>query len=89
MTEIFEQYAKVVSDEVDGDETGRHWKIHYVLYLTQDDDGRKCFDLYSDDGLGNGDMISRGYNERSMRSLVLRLGRHVEWKAGVPLVSAA
>ena len=76
---MFDQYAKVVSDEWDGNEDGVEWNVHYVLYKTIDDDGAHCFDLYKDDGRGNGDMIARGYNEAAMRSLVLRLGKFLEW----------
>lgn len=76
---VFEQYGKVRSDETDGDDCGHEWAVHYILYRSQDDDGRACFDLYSDDGEGNGDLIARGHNETKMRSLLLRLGTFVEW----------
>ena len=79
-----EQIVKVVSDEYDGNEDGVEWRIHYILFETDDDDGLKCFDLYDDDGRGNGTMICRGYNLIRMRSLTLRLGDFVEWKVGVP-----
>lgn len=83
---MFEQCARVVSDDWDDDGTGQAvWRIHYVLYETVDDDDVKCYDLYDDDGRGNGTQICRGYNLDRMRSLVLSLGDLVEWKAGVPL----
>lgn len=75
----FEQALKVVSPEYTGDESGREWRVHYVLYRTHDDDGRECFDLYDDDGAGNGTQIARGYHQRRMVSLTLRLGEFVEW----------
>lgn len=75
----FIQRVKVRSDETDGDETGRAWAIHYVLYETADEQGAKCFDLYEDDGHGNGVMLCRGHHESRMRSLALRLGEFVEW----------
>ena len=76
-----EQIVKVRSKEYDGDETGHEWQIHYVLLREADDEGTPCFDLYDDDGRGNGNMIARGYHEPSMVSLTLRLGEFVEWKA--------
>lgn len=84
MSELI-QIAKVDSGEIDGDDHGNQWVVHYVLYETADDDGRQCFDLYDSDGLGNGKQICRGYNIGAMRSLTLRLGDLVEWKEGVPL----
>jgi hypothetical protein len=77
---VTEQVVKVRSDETDGDETGRHWTVHYILFHDQDDDGRDCYDLYTDDGAGNGKMICRGYNKNTMVSLTLRLGEFVAWK---------
>lgn len=74
-----EQVVKVVSQEWDGDDVGNEWQVHYVLYRTRDDDGAECFDLYSDDGEGNGDMVTRGYNHAAMRSLTLKLGHFLEW----------
>ena len=81
----FEQLCKVVSDEWDGDDFGNEWPIHYVVYATCDDEGTPCFDLYSDDGKGNGDMECRSYNERRMVSICLKLGYFVEWKKNVPV----
>lgn len=78
---VFDQVAKVVTDEYDGDDAGHEWAVHYVLYRTTDDDGRVCFDLYEDDGEGNGTQIARGYHQHRMVSLTLRLGAFVEWKA--------
>lgn len=80
-----EQICKVLSGEWDGDSFGNEWPVHYVLYRTTDDSGgefhgRECFDLYSDDGAGNGDFIARGHNLIQMRSLTLRLGEFVEWE---------
>lgn len=80
-SQTHKQHCKVRSDDYDGDETGREWAVHYVLYETVDDDGTRCFDLYSDDGEGNGDMIARGYDVHAMRSLTLRLGAFVAWGA--------
>lgn len=88
----FEQIVKVKSDEWDGDESGHHWQTHYVLYQTNDDldgNGHECFDLYDDDGEGNGDMIARGYNKSQMVHLTLKLGEFVEWKQGVPVRTSA
>lgn len=74
-----QQIVKVVSDETTGDVFGNEWREHYVLYADNDDDGVPCFDLYTDDGQGNGNMICRGYNQGAMRSLTLRLGTWVAW----------
>jgi hypothetical protein len=82
----FDQLCKVRADEIDGDEEGNEWVVHYVLYETQDDEGATCYDLYQGDGEGNGIQICRGYSQGRMRSLTLRLGELVEWKAGVPLI---
>lgn len=71
----FEQILRVNSDEIDGDESGAHWRVDYVLIRTHDDAGLECYDVYTDDGYGNGDMICRGYNKHVMRSLTLKLGQ--------------
>lgn len=81
--EKFEQICRVKSSEWDGDESSHEWQVHYVLYATNDDDGRDCFDLYDDDGRGNGIRIARGYTKSRMVSLTLRLGEFVEWQFGV------
>jgi hypothetical protein len=78
-----QQYLKVRTNEWDGDESGDEWQVHYVLMETEDDDGRRCFDLYTDDGEGNGNKVCRGYHETDMRSMTLRLGEFVEWKEQV------
>jgi hypothetical protein len=83
----FEQVLKVRSDEWDGDDDGNEWQVHYVLYRAAgdpgaDDENLTCYDLYSDDGKGNGEMICRGYHLGSMRSLALKLGELVEWQRG-------
>lgn len=75
-----EQILRVCSDEYDGDETGNHWQVYYVLFQTADDDSTPCYDLYDDDGRGNGTMIARGYHKGRMRSLALKLGDFVEWR---------
>ena len=75
------QECRVESDYVDGDEDGREWKVQYVLYKTLDDEYRVCYDIYTDDGLGNGVKVCRGYNANHMRSMTLQLGRFIEWKA--------
>jgi len=77
----FEQIVRVESNETDGNESGKHWTVHYVLYDTIDDEDRQVFALYTDDGEGNGVEICRGYNLNAMRSLALRLGEFVEWTA--------
>lgn len=76
---MLEQRVKVRSSDWDCDLDGRSWAVHYVLYETEDHEGINCFDLYDDDGKGNGTMICRGYHEGRMRSLTLRLGEFVEW----------
>lgn len=78
----FEQIVRVESQETNADQFGG-WNVHYVVYRTRDDDGRECFDLYDDDGRGNGVKIARGYHQGRMVSLCLRLGEFVEWKASV------
>lgn len=78
----FDQIIKVRSNEYDGDETGREWRIHYVVYRTRDDDGRRCFDLYEDDGHGNGDMLCRFYKEARARQIAIKLGELIEYAAG-------
>ena len=77
---MHQQRCKVRSNDWDGDEFGNSWQIYYILYQDTDDDDRMCFDLYDDDGRGNGTMIARGYNESAMRSLILQLGEFVEWQ---------
>ncbi len=84
-----EQVAKVRGEATNGDEFGHEWREHFVLYRNEDDDGVECFDLYEDDGAGNGAMVCRGYHHGRMRSLTLALGELIEWKAGVPLVRSA
>ena len=49
----------------------------------EDDDGHECFDVYTDDGAGNGELVARGYNHERMRTLTLALGEFVEWAPGV------
>jgi hypothetical protein len=78
--EDFVQIVKVLSDETDGDEFGHEWKVYYILYQTEDQEGYPCYDLYTDDGLGNGVRISRGYKLRDMQNLILKLGKFIEWK---------
>lgn len=80
MADVFEQYLKVRSNDRDDSGAGHEWTIHFVLYKTSDDNGRHCFDLYEDDGEGNGDFVCRGYKESSMLDLTLRLGTFVEWR---------
>jgi hypothetical protein len=58
----------------------------YVVYETVDDDGKECFDVYEDDGEGNGTQVARGYNIIRIRSMVLCLGEFIEWRAGVPVL---
>lgn len=88
-----EQILRVNSGEWTGDDSGREWTVFYVLHrLMVDDDGyenpdptketKEVFDLFDDDGRGNGTMICRGTNRNAMTSMVLRLGEFVEWKAG-------
>lgn len=76
----FIQLVKViVPNEWDGDEFGNEWQVHYVLYRTYNEEGNRCYELYLDDGKGNGNLICRGTNEAEMRRLTLRLGEFVEW----------
>lgn len=77
-----DQIVRVRTMDYDGNEDGVEGQIHYVLYRERDNAGRECFDLYEDDGRGNGDFIARGYHPGRMRGLVLRLGEFVEWEAG-------
>lgn len=55
----------------------------YVVYETVDEDkgNCQCFDVYEDDGAGNGTMVCRGYNIIRIRSMVLSLGEFIEWAA--------
>ena len=85
----FEQVLRIKSNEYDGDDAGNEWQVQYVLFRTEDADGTECFDLYTDDGKGNGEMICRGYSQGSMVSLALRLGEFVEWRASVFFAAAA
>lgn len=71
-----EQVLKIVTDERDGDEFGQEWQLHYVLYESADDDGVTCWDLYEDDGAGNGTQVCRGYHKSSIVHMALRLGWH-------------
>jgi hypothetical protein len=80
-----EQIALVRTDTLDGDDFGNEWTLHYVLYRNEDHEGSPCFDIYEDDGAGNGVMLCRGWKESAMRSLILSLGDLVEWQKGVPL----
>ena len=77
------QVLRVDTGEIDGNEDGREWPVHYVLFQTEDDDGHECFDVYTDDGAGNGELVARGYNHERMRTLTLALGEFVEWAPGV------
>jgi hypothetical protein len=79
------QLAMVRTNETDGDSYGNEWLLHYVVYHTVDDDSRECYDIYADDGEGNGTQVARGYNRSDVISIVLRLGDLVEWSRGVPL----
>ena len=70
-----DEVLRVTAGERDGDETGREWEVDYVLFESVDDDtGLTTFDLYTDDGLGNGPRICRFDNLTVARSLMLRLG---------------
>lgn len=77
---MFEQILRVRSNETDGDESGRHWTVHYVLFEAEDGDGNPSFDLYTDDSEGNGSFICSGGNRNKMVSLTLRLGAFLEWR---------
>lgn len=78
------QIVLVRSDGTDGDETGREWTVHYILYEMRDE-GRTCYDIYDDDGEGNGVQICRGYNLSRMLLLTLRLGVFIEWGKNQPV----
>ena len=81
--EEFVPVLRVRSDEVDGDEFGNEWRVEYVLFRTSDFySGLQCFDLYTDDGQGNGVKVCSGDNHATMRSLALKLGDFVNWGDG-------
>lgn len=73
------QVLRIDPNETDADTFGNEWRVFYVLYQVEDDNGTTCFDLFTDDGQGNGNMICRGYNLPDMRHMALRLGEFVEW----------
>ncbi len=54
---------------------------YYVVYETIDEDNGdvQCFDIYEDDGEGNGTMVCRGHDMNRIRSMVLSLGEFIEW----------
>lgn len=85
----FDQMLRVRSGELDGDESGLEWIVEYVVYETVDDDGQAVFDLYDDDGRGNGKMLARFVNRRVAREVTLRLGEFVEWAPGIGRAKAA
>lgn len=84
-SDVFEQQVRVRSGDVDGDDFGTEWDVHYAVYATEDEDGVPCFDLWQDDGHGNGELVCAGYNRQKMVSLCLKLGDQVEWRAGVAM----
>ena len=75
-----EQILKVVTDQWDEDGHGNAWQIHYILYAVDDH-----FELWEDDGEGNGILIFTGNHKHRCIGVALRLGKQLEWKAGVPL----
>jgi hypothetical protein len=84
MTDM-KQIVRVRSAEFDGDEDGNEWQVEYVLFETHTDGAihhpTPVYQLYDDDGRGNGSLICTGTSLKRMRSLILRLGQFVEWEA--------
>lgn len=88
------QVMKVISSECDGDfdpNTNRiiEWKISYILYETTSNEKVQYnsiynFEIYDDDGMGNGNFICAGYSISKMINLMRKLGKFVEWEEGVP-----
>lgn len=80
------QICKVRTDIVDGDEGGNEWKVHYILYEldepTDYEGVHHKFEIYEDDGAGNGVFVCSGFSRRLMRGLILQLGEFVEWEEG-------
>lgn len=79
MEDGFEQVVRVNSNERTGDESGDEWTVFYALYRVHTEEGVVVYDLYDDDGFGNGTMICRGTHRSRMVSLTMRLGTFVEW----------
>lgn len=54
----------------DGDETGRHWKVVYVVRRDFDDEGEPSgFSVSEEDGRGNGPVICNCWKEREARRI--------------------
>ena len=82
MSDKFEQRAKVISDDHDGDETGREWQVYYIIYETEDEDGRTVYALYKDDGEGNGEGLANFFRRNDAMHILLKLGKLVEYREG-------
>ena len=67
----------VKTDEVDGDEFGNEWTVHYIVYETEDDNGFPVFDLYEGDDKGNSVKVATFGKLKDARSIVLKLGEEV------------
>ncbi len=78
----FEQRAKVISDDYDGDDTGREWQVYYIIYETESEDGRVVYALYKDDGEGNGEGLADFYRRNDAMNILLKLGTLVEYREG-------
>lgn len=78
----FEQRAKVISDDYDGDESGREWQVYYIIYETADEDGRTVYALYKDDGEGNGEGLANFFRRNDAMHILLKLGTLVEYREG-------
>lgn len=50
-------YAKTATNRYDGDEAGHEWECGFSLHKH---DGNNNYDLYEDDGEGNGNYIHTG-----------------------------
>lgn len=80
------QLIKVKTGEIDQQEGGPEYEVHYVLFETVEDTGREddgCileYHLYIGDGDGNATLVAKGNSLKRMRSLTLALGEFVEWE---------
>lgn len=83
MIRLENQILRVRSNEEDGDDSGRHWQVHYVLTEeenVEDSPEFKPFHLWTDDGFGNGILVCVGSNKTQMVSLTLKLGTFIAWR---------
>jgi len=89
------QVCRVVSQDIDGNEDGHHWRIQYAVYELDRDEQEESYnhwwafpiaELCQEDDLGNGEPIAIFVNGAScIRTAIhhcLQLGRQTEWEAG-------